>query len=365
MPRKRIATDPVIQLKTRRIGLSYPTYFIADIAANHDGSLVKAKHLISLAKAAGADAAKFQHFRAEKIVSRHGFESMKRRVSHQAKLGGNVFEVYQAASVPWEWTKEIKAHCRREQVDFLSAPYDLETIDMLDAHMDMYKIGSGDITWTDALVAIAKKNKPVFLSTGASTLSDVSAAVRIITRINPRLCLMQCNTNYTGSIDNFRHIQLKVLITYARTFPDLVLGLSDHTPEHSTVLGAVTLGARVIEKHFTDNRSNEGPDHSFSMDPRDWRDMVERTRELELALGGETKKVEENEQETVLIQRRCLRAARALGKGERLRREDIDVLRPVKPGAFLPGDINRVVGRKIMASIPYGEALEPWMFRKP
>ena len=126
---------------------------------------------------------------------------------------------------------------------------------------------------------------------------------------------MQCNTNYTGSIENFRHIHLNVLRTYRALFPDAVLGLSCHTPGHATVLGAVALGARVVEKHFTDDTRRDGPDHAFSMTPATWREMVDRTRELEYALGSAEKNVCGNEQETVVVQRRCLRAARDLAAG--------------------------------------------------
>ncbi len=344
-------------VRGRRIGLRYPTYFIADIAANHDGDLEKAKHLITLAREAGADAVKFQHFRAERIVSRLGFDSMKGQVSHQSKWKKSVFEVYQAASVPWEWTAELKKHCERVGIHFFSAPYDFEAIDMLDSYMPAYKVGSGDITWHEALKRMASKKKPIFLATGASSMTEVRQAARIIMKLNPKLCLMQCNTNYTGSFDNFSHIHLNVLKAYAREFPEAVLGLSDHTPGHATVLGAIALGARAIEKHFTDNRKNTGPDHGFSMEPSDWREMVENARQLERALGVEIKEVQPNERETVLIQRRCCRAARDIRAGEVLTRQDIDVLRPVKPGAYEAPEADNIAGKRAKCFIPKGEAL--------
>ncbi len=354
MPKK---PELALDVDGHLIGLRYPTYFIADIAANHDGDLEKAKQLITLAKKAGADAAKFQHFRANKIVSKHGFESIGKQLSHQSKWKKSVYQVYQDASVPWSWTEELKRHSDRIGIHFFSAPYDIEAIDMLDPYVPAYKVGSGDMTWHESLKHIASKQKPIFLATGASTTVEVEAAVQIITKINPRLCLMQCNTNYTGSKENFKHINLNVLKTYLQKFPAVILGLSDHTPGHATVLGAVTLGARAVEKHFTDNRKNVGPDHGFSMEPSDWQEMVERTRELEMALGVEIKKVETNEEETILVQRRCCRAARAIQSGEILKREDIDVLRPVKPGAYTASEIDQVVGKKAKCFIPQGEAL--------
>lgn len=350
---------PVIYVQGRPIGLGHPTYFIADIAANHDGSLDRAKELVSLAKAAGADAAKFQHFRADKIVSKRGFETIGTQLSHQAKWKTSVYQAYVNASVPWDWTGELKKHCDKEGIHFFSAPYDLEAIDMLDAFMPAYKVGSGDITWYEALERMALKKKPMFLATGASEMVEVEAAVTAIRRANPAtpLCVMQCNTNYTGSLENFKYIHLNVLKVYAKRFSDAVLGLSDHTPGLATVLGAVTLGARAVEKHFTYNRKAEGPDHPFSMEPADWREMVDRTRELENALGGETKRVEENERETVLVQRRCCRAARDLAAGETLKAEDIVVLRPVKPGSAIPPETPKLIGKKLKVAVPKGEAI--------
>jgi N-acetylneuraminate synthase len=204
---------------------------------------------------------------------------------------------------------------------------------------------------------IARKGKPVILSSGASTIGDVKRAVHTLLALNPQLALLQCNTNYTASLENFHHIHLRVLNTYRAMFPDLVLGLSDHTPGHATVLGAVALGGRVVEKHFTDDTSRVGPDHPFSITPRTWREMVDRTRELEQALGSPDKLVGANEQQTVIVQRRCLRAARDIRAGEILNRAMIDVLRPATPGAILPYEIAAVTGRRALQDIPAGKEI--------
>lgn len=341
----------------RSIGGNYPTYFIADISANHDGDLDRAKALIHLAAEAGADAAKFQNFRAAKIVSDYGFRSLGRQLTHQARWTKPVFQVYQDASLPLEWTGDLKDECGRAGIEYFSSPYDFEAVDSLDPWVPAHKIGSGDITWPEMLRYIASKGKPVLLATGASNIGEVQRAVDEILAINPQLILMQCNTNYTASRENFAYIHLNVLRSYAAMFPELVLGLSDHTPGHTTVLGAVTLGARVIEKHFTDDNAREGPDHPFSMTPESWREMVDRTHELELALGSTEKRVAENEKETVVVQRRCLRAARMIRAGEILSRQDIDVLRPATPGAIVPGEIDAVIGTRASVDIPAGESL--------
>ncbi len=346
-----------INIAEQLIGDGQPTYFIADIGANHDGSLERAKALIRLAAQAGADAAKFQNFRAPEIVSDYGFTHMNSQVSHQAKWKRSVFEVYQSASIPFEWSAELSEECDQAGIHYFSSPYDFEAVDQLEIYFPAIKIGSGDITWLEIIERIASKGKPVLLATGASDLGDVQRAVQAVLRHNQQLVLMQCNTNYTGSDENFDHVHLNVLRSYADLWPEVVLGLSDHTPGHATVLGAVALGARVVEKHFTDDRSREGPDHPFAMDPAMWQEMVDRTRELERALGSSDKFVAGNEAETVVIQRRCLRAARAIQAGEELTREAIAVLRPATPGAILPYEIERAVGRRATREIPAGEAL--------
>jgi sialic acid synthase SpsE len=346
-----------VKIGERQVGGNNPTYFIADIGANHDGSLQRAKYLIKLAKQAGADAAKFQNFRAAKIVSDYGFRTMEGKQSHQSTWKRSVVEVYQDASLPFEWTQELKATCDEVGIDYFSSPYDFGAIDMLESYVPAYKIGSGDITWLEALEYTAKKGKPVILSTGASDIGDVQRAVHTILAINSQLILLQCNTNYTADPENFNHIHLNVLKTYHLLFPDLVLGLSDHTIGHATVLGAVALGARVIEKHFTDDTSREGPDHPFAMDPDTWAVMVKATRELERAMGSAEKFVTANEADTVVIQRRCLRAARDIEEGEVITREMIDVLRPAVHGAIMPYDLNAVIGTKAIECIPAGKEL--------
>ncbi|HTK77833.1 MAG TPA: N-acetylneuraminate synthase family protein [Gemmataceae bacterium] len=346
-----------INIAGRWVGDGEPTYFIADIAANHDGSLDRAVRLIHLAAEAGADAAKFQNFRAPQIVSRHGFDAMGSQVSHQAKWKKSVFQVYQEASVPWEWTETLKKECDKAKVHYYSTPYDLETIDHLDPFVPAFKIGSGDITWTEEIEHIAKKGKPTLLATGASDIGDVQRAVAAFLKHNRQLLLMQCNTNYTGSIENFRCVQLNVLKTFAAMYPDLPLGLSDHTPGHTAVLGAVALGARAVEKHFTDDTKREGPDHGFSLDPRSWREMVDRTRELEYALGDGNKTIQPNERDTAMIQRRCLYAARALAAGTKLTRRDITPLRPAYADGIFPYDLDRVVGRAVRRALAEGDHL--------
>lgn len=341
----------------RTIARDRPAYFIADVASNHDGSLDRARELIWLCRDAGADAVKFQHFQAEKIVSDHGFRRLGAGLAHQARWSQPIFDVYRRCELDRAWTAELAATAREAGIDFLTTPYDVEAIRHVAELVPAFKIGSGDINWLEFIRSVAVVGKPVLIATGASTIDEVKSAVEAALGKNPELCLMQCNTNYTGNLENFSFINLRVLLTFAQRWPDLPLGLSDHTPGHAAVLGAVTLGARLIEKHFTDDPTREGPDHRFSMTPSTWQEMVQRTRELELALGDGVKRVEENEREAAVVQRRCVRLARDVPAATLLRSSDLECLRPAEPGALEPGRARRLVGLTLRRDMERGEAI--------
>ncbi|WP_152286907.1 N-acetylneuraminate synthase family protein [Flavicella marina] len=332
-------------------------YFIADIGANHNGSLEKAIELIKLAKESGADAAKFQNFQANKIVSKIGFDKLKGKLSHQSDWKKSVFEVYEDASISKDWTGILKDECNKVGIDYFTSAYDFESVDLVDPFVDMYKIGSGDISWLEIIEYTLSKNKPVLLATGACSDEDVKRVMEMAMDKTDKLVLMQCNTNYTGSDDNYKYCNLNVLKKYAADYPNVVLGLSDHTSGHATTLGAITLGARVIEKHFTDNNDQVGPDHGFAMNPNSWRDMVDRSYELLSALGDGVKRIEKNEVQSQLVQRRCLRVKNDLKKGHVLKEEDFIVLRPISDGGVHPYEKKFFLGKELLEDIDAGEHL--------
>ena len=341
----------------RKIRIGSPTYFIADIAANHDGSLDRAKELIRLAKDAGADCAKFQHFLADHIISDVGFSQGVGRVSHQAKWKKSVGEVYDQYHTRRDWTDTLVETCREVDIDFMTTPYDVEAVRIFSSIVPAFKIGSGDITFHSLLLEVAKQGKPVLLATGAATMAEVEAAVDVILQINSALCPMQCNTNYTGSLENFKYVNLRVLQAFAARWPGMPLGFSDHTPGHSAVLGAVALGACVVEKHFTDDNGRVGPDHSFALNPITWRAMVDATRELEYSLGDGSKRVEINEEETVVIQRRALRMVAPIAAGTKITVEHLEALRPCPKGAVPPSQLENVIGRRLKSDKERGKEL--------
>lgn len=329
------------------ISISSEVYFVADIAANHDGSLDRAKRLIDLAAKSGANAAKFQHFRAEKIVSQRGFDELGNKIAHQSAWKKSVTEVYKEAELPWDWTDELIKTCDDNGIDFFSAPYDLEAIDYLAPKVPFFKVGSGDITWKQSLEYMSQYGKPIFLATGASSIEEVKSAMEILQSFPVDLVLMQCNTNY--SMDNEKHTfsNVNVLNQYQNLFPNVVLGLSDHSKTNWSTLAAITLGARVIEKHFTDDCKRSGPDHAFSLNPQEWSEMVSQSSKILEVLGDGEKKIEFNEIESRIVQRRALRYSRDLSTGQTISQEDLVALRPIPHDGISPMDIDQVVGSQV------------------
>ena len=335
------------------ISNSSKTYFIADIAANHDGKLERAKKLIHLAAKAGANAAKFQNFSANTIVSDYGFKSLKKKLSHQSKWKKNVFQVYKDAELPLSWTEDLKKTCKSAGIDYFTAPYDDTIIKYLNNYVCAWKIGSGDITWHEHILKIAKTKKPIIIATGASNINEIESIIKKIKKVNKKIILMQCNTNYTGDVKNFKYINLNVLKDFKKRNPDIILGLSDHTSGHETVLGAIALGAKVIEKHFTDSNKRNGPDHFFSMNPKSWKEMVISSRKLEQSLGSNTKKVEKNEQSTIILQRRSIRANKIIKIGEKIKKENLCFLRPCPKNGLKPFEYYKLINKTATKNINF------------
>ena len=333
-------------------------YFIADIAANHDGKIERAKKLIYQAAEAGANAAKFQNFKAETIVSDFGYKNLdKKKLSHQSKWKKSVFQVYKEAALPLAWTDTLKKTCEKAGIDYFTAPYDLEMIDYLNKFVCAWKVGSGDVTWHENVLKMAKTKKPILIATGASNFIEVRKLLNAVLKINKKVVLMQCNTNYTADSKNLHYINLNVLKKFKESFPSLFLGLSDHTFGHETVLGAVALGAKFVEKHFTDDNSREGPDHKFSMNPKTWKEMIVASRNLENSMGDGIKKIEKNEKESVIVQRRSIRASRNLKKGTIIKKKDLVFLRPCPKNSLDPYMLNQIIGKRTKKNITFHEVL--------
>lgn len=341
-----------IKIGNRMIGANYPTYIIAEIGANFDGNIERAKKLIDAAKECGADCAKFQTFTAEKIVSDVGFRKMTLHGVH-GSWGRSVYDVFKDVEFPHKWHKEISDYCKKVDIDFSTSPYDKEAVELCcELDVPFIKLGSGDITWLSMLEYIAKKGKPMMLATGDATISEIDEAIRtILSTGNNQLVLMQCVTNYPSKLES---ANIRVIESYQKMY-NIITGYSDHSPGSVVALGAVALGARVIEKHFTLDKTLKGPDHPHSMNPDEFKFMVKSIRELEKSLGSSFKQVVEEEAETVYVQRRGLCAKSAIEEGAVIRASDIDVLRPAL--GIQPKYENIITGKIANKRIAKGEPI--------
>lgn len=342
------------QIKThfRTISNTHPTYIIAEIGSNFDRSLKKAKLLVDLACEAGADCAKFQSFLPDKIVSKSGFGT--KRSGFQKAWRKSVYEVYQDAVFPRQWHEEILNHCKKRKIDFSSSPYDKEAVDLLVAlKVPFIKIGSGEVSNLEFIKYVAKKGLPLFIGVGASTLGEIEDMVNTIRSTkNNKIVLMQCVTNYPSP---FEDANINVLKTLQSAFSTLV-GYSDHTSGFTVPLGAVALGARVIEKHFTDNKKNIGPDHPFALDPGEFHSMVHEIRNLEKALGSGVKTIYASEAETRILQRRSLYSAVKIDKGNKITAQMIASLRPAK--GLSPKFKSVFIGKIAQKDLPADQPIE-------
>jgi sialic acid synthase SpsE len=341
-----------LKIGKRLVGHGHPAYIIAEIGANFDHSLSKAKELCDAAKEAGADCAKFQSFISEKIVSAKGFARMQLKGVH-GSWGRPVNEVFKDAEFPRDWHAEVMEHCNKIGIDFSTSPYDKEAVDLcVDLKVPYIKIGSGEITWLEMLEYIAKKNMPMILATGDATLSEIDEAIQTIEATgNRQLILLQCITNYPSQIES---ANINVLKTYQNAF-DILTGYSDHSPGDVVVLGSIALGGCVVEKHFTLNKKDKGPDHPHSMDVKEMTQMIKNIRMLEVAMGSTRKFVVEEEAETVTVQRRGLYAARKIIKGQVIQEEDLDVLRPAL--GILPKYKSVVIGKTAKVNIEMNDPI--------
>lgn len=342
-----------IEIGDRCLGASDETYVIAEIGSNFDQSFERAKKLIELAADCGADAAKFQAFKAERIVSDYGFDGLK--TGFQADWDKPVYDVYEDAELPREWIPELSAYAAEHGIDFLCTPYDHEAVELLaDVGVPAFKIGSGDITWHRLLEDVASRNVPVILATGASTVGEIDQALDAIESTgNEDVILLQCVTNYPAE---FESANIRAMSALAETF-DVPVGYSDHTPGSAVPLGAVSRGACVIEKHFTDDKSRDGPDHEFAMNVEEFDRMVTMIRQLNEALGESRKQIYDEENTTVVLQRRCLRTTRAIDAGETIHEDDLTSLRPAPKDALTPPQLDTVVGRTAVGDLSEGEEI--------
>ena len=328
-----------IKIGNKLLGKGHNCYIIAEIGSNFDGNFSKAKKLIKIAKECGADAAKFQNFKTEELLSKKGFEKKK---AFQSKWKKSVWGVYQEAELPRTWHKKLSDYAKKIGIDFFTSPWDFEAVDLLiECNAPAVKVGSGDITYHEILKKIAATKKPIFLSTGASTMKEIEKAIKVIKAAgNKKIILMHSVTQYPSPIEDANVNVIKSL----RDNFNLNVGYSDHTLGTLVPLASVALGAVVIEKHFSLNPKSNGPDHPHSMDPKSFCKMINDIRILEKILGDGIKKVEKSEKVTRIYQRRGIWTTRDIKKGEKFTSKNVKALRPAIGSDAL--NYNKILRRK-------------------
>jgi N-acetylneuraminate synthase/N,N'-diacetyllegionaminate synthase len=340
-----------IDIDGRKIGSGYPCFIIAEAGVNHNGDMKLARDLIDAAAEAGADAVKFQTFQAEQVSSASAPKADYQRQATDP--GESQLDMLRQLQLTPEAHLELLTYCRQRGILFLSTPFDADSADLLDElGVPLFKIGSGEVTNGPFLEYVARKAKPIILSTGMSYLSEIDQAVRLIRSAGcERLILLHCVSNYPADPAG---VNLRSMQTLALAF-DIIVGYSDHTPGIECALGAVALGAAVIEKHLTIDRDLPGPDHKASMEPSEMITFVQGIRTLESALGDGVKKSTPSEENVRRMARRSLVLKHDIKAGDKIEASMLTAIRPA--GGIDPYLIEFVVGRRAKHSLRAGQML--------
>lgn len=353
-------------------------FIIAEAGVNHNGSLDLALQLVDAAVDAGADAVKFQTFRVSAIVTRSARKAEYQKMTSESSE--SQFDMLKRLELDEEVHLKILAYSREKNIQFLSSPFDLESIDLLTTvlNLPLLKLPSGEITNSPLLLKAARSGKPIILSTGMSTLADIEAALGVLafgylqsavvpsvaafreayrsragqTVLQNKVTLLHCTTEYPAP---FADVNLKAMDTLTAAF-GLPVGFSDHTEGIAVSIAAVARGALVIEKHFTLDRSLPGPDHKASLEPEELREMVRAIRQVEEALGSARKLPVQSEAKNAVVARKSMVAAREIRKGELFSEENLGVKRP--GGGLSPFHYWKLLGSKARRDYATDEMVE-------
>lgn len=330
--------------------LSEGTFVIAEAGSNHNGSLETAKELIDVAADAGADAVKFQTFRADKLYvqdtgDEEYFDNDK-----------SLYETMEAMEMPYDWIPELKRYSEESGLVFMSTPFDKQSVDELEEFVPVYKIASYTLSHHPLLEHIASKNKPIIISTGVHDLEEIREAVEILRNEGAaNVVLLHCVASYPTPLES---ANVRAVKTLYETF-ELPVGLSDHTIHPTTAPStAVALGASVVEKHFTLDKSMEGPDHNFALEPDELDRMVSSIRRTEKVLGSGEVQILDEEKELHEIARRRIHAANDIEKGDIITENDIEILRSGKREKGLePKFYEEIIGAEAKETIAKGKGI--------
>ena len=348
----------IVRIGERRIGDGAPPFLLAEAGVNHNGSPEMARRLVEAAADAGADGVKFQTFSAEALATAAApLAEYQRRQSSS----GSQLEMLRALELPREALRSARDRAVELGITFLSTPFDLQSVQLL-AELDVpaYKVGSGDLTNLILLRAVAARGRPMIVSTGMATLAEVEAAVAAVRAAgDPPLILLHCTSAYPAAAAD---ANLRAMATLRERF-GVPVGYSDHTLGLTTAIAAAALGAAVIEKHLTLDRSLPGPDHAASLEPAEMTELAAALHDAHAALGDGRKEPRREEADTTLVARRSLVAARALKAGAPIAADDVDARRPA--GGISPMRLDEVVGRRAARDLDSGALLHVKDFDPP
>ena len=333
-----------MKIGSKKIGASNPVFIIAEAGVNHNNKLSLAFKMIDLASKYGADAIKFQSFITDNMQLK---ESKKPR--YQKKLPWSYYEQLKKSESSFDFQKKLINYCKKKKIIFISTPYDEESVDFLiKMNIPALKISASDTSNHLFLKYIAKQKKPIILSTGLSTISDVDKSVKLLKKLKMKnnLVLLQTTSDYpTPNHD----VNLRVLLEYVKKF-NLPVGLSDHTPDYIASLGAVAMGACVLEKHFTLNKKLSGPDQSSSLDPIEFKNWISKVREMEIILGKQKKFITNSEKENLTM--RKILTIKPAKKNSKIVLNLLAAKRGNIRGILpLEQNINKILGKKLTRTI--------------
>jgi N,N'-diacetyllegionaminate synthase len=328
-----------IHIENKTIGTDNPCFIIAEAGVNHNGKLSMAKKLVDTAVTAGVDAVKFQTAKAEDVV----VDTVGIAGYAKKNMGKNITQLamIKKFELSYEDFTFLHDYCEKKGIIFLSTPHSIDAIDFLDSLVPAFKIGSGDINNVPALKRVARKKKPIILGTGMSTMKEVKDAISVIrSEKNNQIIALHCTTNYPCPL---KEVNLRAMTTM-RDELDCLVGYSDHTLGMIVPLMAVSLGAVVLEKHFTLNRNFSGPDHKASMTPKELKAMVREIRKIETALGSNEKTPTKSEKKIMQLVRKSIVAKKPIKKGTLLTEQMLSIKRPGT--GIPPKELKKIIGKK-------------------
>ena len=352
-------SEATFQIDGKNIGENQPAFVIAEIGINHNGDIETAHAMVDAIAESGCDCVKFQTFHADEFCSNE--KDTYEYVSQDKIIKESMLEMFRRFELKQEEFAELFVHARERGLAAFSTPTDIAAVDLLaDIGVDAYKIGSDDLVYTPFLEYVAKKGKPVIISTGMATLEDVQRAVDVLKKGGlplEQIAILHCISAYPTPADA---IHLNRIPMLQGVFPGCIIGFSDHSWGITPALGAVALGARIVEKHFTLDHNMAGPDHRFSADPKQLTDLVREVRVIEQALGQSELVMSKHDQEMAALCHRSVYAASDLPVGKIIELSDLVFQRP--GSGLKPYEVKNIVGRQLTGRVDAGTAFDLDMF---